>query len=170
MDGGSYWCERKKIHLQRWFCGISWLFRGLPLETLWGKGGEFSSSIIFCNISFITWDNIGHASPWLLGLSRLFNGWRPERLRDNSKSIKILSAGKNILICSRNKLLFLLAYPRFEPPSWRISRLRYCDLVWCSFQWNQTTMRWSRVSKAYHFLKKLANCVDSMLFHCFYDA
>ena len=39
-----------------------------------------------------------------------------------------------------------------------------------SFQWNQTTMRWSRVSKAYHFLKKLANCVDSMLFHCFYDA
>ena len=40
----------------------------------------------------------------------------------------------------------------------------------CSFQWNQTTMRWSRVSKAYHFLKNLANCVDSMLFHCFYDA
>ena len=39
-----------------------------------------------------------------------------------------------------------------------------------SFQWNQTTIRWSRVSKAYHFLKKLANCVDSMLFHCFYDA
>ena len=39
-----------------------------------------------------------------------------------------------------------------------------------SFQWNQTTMRWSRVSKAYHFLKKLANCVVSMLFHCFYDA
>ena len=38
------------------------------------------------------------------------------------------------------------------------------------FQWNQTTMRRSRVSKAYHFLKKLANCVDSMLFHCFYDA
>ena len=31
-------------------------------------------------------------------------------------------------------------------------------------------MRWSRVSKAYHFLKKLANCVDSILFHCFYDA
>ena len=24
--------------------------------------------------------------------------------------------------------------------------------------------------KAYHFLKKLANCVDSMLFHCCYDA
>ena len=40
----------------------------------------------------------------------------------------------------------------------------------CSFQWNQTTMRWSRVPKAYHFLKILANCVDSMLFHCFYDA
>ena len=39
-----------------------------------------------------------------------------------------------------------------------------------SFQWNQTTMRWSRVSKAYHFLKILANCVDSMLFHCFYDS
>ena len=38
-----------------------------------------------------------------------------------------------------------------------------------SFQWNQTAMRWSCVSKAYHFLKKLANCVDSMLFHCFYD-
>ena len=36
-----------------------------------------------------------------------------------------------------------------------------------SFQWNQTTMRWSCVSKAYHFLKKLANCVDSMLFQCF---
>ena len=31
-------------------------------------------------------------------------------------------------------------------------------------------MRWSRVSKAYHFLKILANCVDSMLFHCFYDS
>ena len=39
----------------------------------------------------------------------------------------------------------------------------------CSFQWNQTTMGWSLVSKAYHFLKILANCVDSMLFHCFYD-
>ena len=24
--------------------------------------------------------------------------------------------------------------------------------------------------KAYHFLKKLANCVDSILFRCFYDA
>ena len=40
----------------------------------------------------------------------------------------------------------------------------------CSFQWNQSTMRWSRVPKAYHFLKILANCVDSMLFHCFYDS
>ena len=37
-----------------------------------------------------------------------------------------------------------------------------------SFQWNQTTMRWSLVPKAYHFLKILANCVGSMLFHCFY--
>ena len=36
-----------------------------------------------------------------------------------------------------------------------------------SFQWNQTTMRWRRFSKAYHFLKILANCVDSMLFHFF---
>ena len=25
-----------------------------------------------------------------------------------------------------------------------------------SFQWNQSTMRWSRVSKAYHFLKKIS--------------
>ena len=40
----------------------------------------------------------------------------------------------------------------------------------CSFQWSQTTMRWSRVSKAYHFLKKIANCVDSTVFYCFYDA
>ena len=39
-----------------------------------------------------------------------------------------------------------------------------------SFQWNQTTMRWSRVSNAYRFLLKLANCVDSMLFQCLYDA
>ena len=38
----------------------------------------------------------------------------------------------------------------------------------CSFQWNQTTTRWSLVPKAYHFLKILANCVGSMLFHCFY--
>ena len=36
-----------------------------------------------------------------------------------------------------------------------------------SFQWNQTTMRWSRFFKAYHFLKMLANCVDSMLFNFF---
>ena len=47
---------------------------------------------------------------------------------------------------------------------------QFPSFVVCNFQWNQTTMRWSRVSKAYHFLKKLANCVDSMLFHCFYDA
>ena len=33
-----------------------------------------------------------------------------------------------------------------------------------SFQWNQTTMRWNRVSKAYHFLKKIANCLDNILF------
>ena len=39
----------------------------------------------------------------------------------------------------------------------------------CSFQCNQTTMGWRRVSKAYQFLKMLANCVDSMVFHCFYD-
>ena len=39
-----------------------------------------------------------------------------------------------------------------------------------SFQRNQTTMRWSRDSKAYHFLKISANCADSMLFHCFYDS
>ena len=39
-----------------------------------------------------------------------------------------------------------------------------------SFQWNPTTMRRSRVSKAYHFLKILASCVDGMLFHCFYDS
>ena len=39
-----------------------------------------------------------------------------------------------------------------------------------TFQWNQTTMRCSRVSKAYHFRKILANCVKSMLFHCFYDS
>ena len=39
-----------------------------------------------------------------------------------------------------------------------------------SFQWNQATMKWSRVSKAYHFLQNLANCVDSMPFQCFYDA
>ena len=37
----------------------------------------------------------------------------------------------------------------------------------CSFQWNQTTLRWSRVPKAYHFVKILANCAASMLFHCF---
>ena len=36
-----------------------------------------------------------------------------------------------------------------------------------SFQWYQTTMTWSRVSKACHFLKILANCVDSTPFHCF---
>ena len=40
----------------------------------------------------------------------------------------------------------------------------------CSFQWNKTTMRWSRVPKAYHFLKISANCVASMLFHRFYDS
>ena len=39
-----------------------------------------------------------------------------------------------------------------------------------SFQWNQTTMRWSRVPKAYHFLKILANWAASMLFHCFDDS
>ena len=39
-----------------------------------------------------------------------------------------------------------------------------------NFQWHQTSMRWSRVSKAYHFLKILANCVDSMLFHHFHDS
>ena len=39
-----------------------------------------------------------------------------------------------------------------------------------SFKWNQTTMRWSRVFKTYHFLKILANCVDSRLFHSFYDS
>ena len=32
----------------------------------------------------------------------------------------------------------------------------------CSFQWNQTTMRWSRIPKAHHFLKILANCAASM--------
>ena len=37
-----------------------------------------------------------------------------------------------------------------------------------SYQWYQTTMRWSRVSKAYHFLKILAYFVDSLLFHCFH--
>ena len=39
-----------------------------------------------------------------------------------------------------------------------------------SFWWYQATMRWSRVSKACHFHRILANFVDSMLFHCFYDS
>ena len=39
-----------------------------------------------------------------------------------------------------------------------------------SIEWDQTTIRWSRVSKAYHFVKIFANCVDSMLFRCFYDS
>ena len=47
---------------------------------------------------------------------------------------------------------------------------QFPSFVVCNFQWNQTTMRWSRVSKAYQFLKNLANCLDSMRFHCFYDA
>ena len=39
-----------------------------------------------------------------------------------------------------------------------------------SFQLNQITMRLSLVSKAYHFLKKLANCVIACYFTVFYDA
>ena len=35
------------------------------------------------------------------------------------------------------------------------------SLLVCSFQWDQTNMTWSRISKAYHFLKWLANCVDT---------
>ena len=42
------------------------------------------------------------------------------------------------------------------------------NLSCCSFQWNQTTWTWGCVSKAYNFLKILANCVDSMPFRCFY--
>ena len=38
------------------------------------------------------------------------------------------------------------------------------------YQWNQTTMRWCCISKAYHFLKMLPNCVDNILFHYFYDS
>ena len=38
------------------------------------------------------------------------------------------------------------------------------------YQWNQTTMRWCCISKAYHFLKMLPNCVDSIQFHYFYDS
>ena len=41
------------------------------------------------------------------------------------------------------------------------------NLSCCSFQWNQTTWTWGCVSKAYNFLKILANSVDSMLFRCF---
>ena len=36
-----------------------------------------------------------------------------------------------------------------------------------SFQLNQITMRLSLVSKAYHFLKKLANCVIACYFTVF---
>ena len=38
------------------------------------------------------------------------------------------------------------------------------NLSCCSFQWNQTTWTWGCVSKAYNFLKILANSVDSMLY------
>ena len=69
---------------------------------------------------------------------------------------------KTVTKTAECKLLkfFLLAIARSNSPLFFVR----------SFQWNQTTMRWSRVSQAYHFLKNLANCVDSMLFHCFYDA
>ena len=68
--------------------------------------------------------------------------------------------------CNKNswmqvsKLFFLLAIAQNDSPLFFVR----------SFQWNQTTMRWSRISKAYHFLKIFANCVYSMLFHCFYDS
>ena len=52
----------------------------------------------------------------------------------------------------------------------KILLIRDRPSIFVSFQWNQTTMRWSRFSKSYHFLKVLANCIDSMLFHCFYDS
>ena len=47
---------------------------------------------------------------------------------------------------------------------------QFRSLLVRSFQWYQTTMRRSRVSKACHVLKILANFVDSTLFHCFYDS
>ena len=55
-----------------------------------------------------------------------------------------------------NKILFSR-----DPPE------QFPSFFLCSFQWNQNTMRWSCVPKAYHFLKISANCVASMLFRCF---
>ena len=39
-----------------------------------------------------------------------------------------------------------------------------------SFQWSQTLWDEAAFLKLIIFFKKLANCVDSMLFYCFYDA
>ena len=64
------------------------------------------------------------------------------------------------------KLRILVFFPSIYGPS---AKSMEKDSV-RNLQRNQTTMRWSRVSQAYHFLRNLANCVDSMLFHCFYDA
>ena len=60
--------------------------------------------------------------------------------------------------CNKRSWMILLTRDRLE---------QFSSLFVLSFQWNQTTMRWSSVSQAYHFLKKLANCVDSMLISLF---
>ena len=72
----------------------------------------------------------------LFGLFRLFYEVRPRLLRRMSRLLRVLPA--TIIFYSRNKWLFLLDYRWFEAthsdpsdqtPSWRISWLRYCDLM-----------------------------------------
>ena len=44
------------------------------------------------------------------------------------------------------------------------------SFLYAVFNGNKPLWDEAAFPKAYHFLKKLANCVDNMLFHCFYDA
>ena len=76
-------------------------------------------------------------------------GRREPNWRQNGKESGRTHA--NQILLSRNR-------PK-QPPSFFVH----------SFKWNQTTMKWNCISRAHHVFQILANYVDSMFTHCFYD-
>ena len=166
----SFWCKYVSfascIRAYETWKQCQWIMRTLTHKhKIWGGGGDWfylrpylKAFPVFnvletCRVYLLTID---------LGIAKFIKKFI-ERLFENAKFAgmdQITSKNCNKSSWTQDKKILLTRERPEQFPSFFVR----------SFQWNQITMRWSRVSKAYHFLKILANRVDSMLFHCFYDA
>ena len=142
---------------------ITWIIWTLTCEhKIWGKN---SSNLRPYLKAFPVFNVLETCRVYLLTIDLgTFNLWKnlSSGFVKNAKFVgvdQITSKNCNKSSWMQVKKFFLLAIAQSNSP-----------LFWTQFSMESNHYEMKPPSKAYHFLKKLSNCVDSMLFHCLYDA